>query len=59
MLFSVCAVIVDRRYVLSLRRDENDHSAEAVLAGTVYRSCNSFITSKKGLRLCLMKGLLL
>ena len=31
MLFSLCAVIVDRRYVLSLRRDENDRSAEAVL----------------------------
>ena len=47
MLFSLCAVIVDRRYVLSLRRDENDRSAEAVLAGTVYKSCNSFVISEK------------
>ena len=47
MLFSLCAVIVDRRYVLSLRRYENDRSAEAVLAGTVYKSCNSFVISEK------------
>ena len=47
MLFSLCAATVDRRYVLSMRRDENDRSAEAVLAGTVFRSCNSFINSEK------------